>query len=259
MKHLPYKLYKRRTSRGTVWHARFWNEGAGRFVKTVSCRTSNKAEARREAERLLARGIVPNDDDPLLLPYLKAFWTTDSAYARTKALRGQELSPRYVELAASAVRRDVESYEPFAAIRVSSITAGEVERWMLWLAGQGKGARSINVALQAVRVAVRKWARARRFPDPLDGVQKAAEHPQERGSLSLSEIQAVIGCRTIAERGITKSVDPRVRAGVLLGCLAGLRLGECRGLRWEDVDEAKGIIRVVQAIPAFEKAPRKPK
>jgi integrase len=94
----------------------------------------------------------------------------------------------------------------------------------------------------------------------LDGVQKAAERPRERGSLSLSEIQALIECREYLDKDNKKrKIDPRVRVGVLLGCLAGLRLGECRGLCWEDIDEEKGIISVRQAVPAFEHLPRKPK
>jgi integrase len=251
MKHLPYNLYKRETSRGPVWHARFWSEGAGRFMKTASTKTSNKAEARRIAEGMLKRGVVPNDEDPVLLPYLRDFWTADSAYARGKVLRGQELSPRYVALCFGAVRRYIEPFKLFTELRISALTPGIVDRWMLWLKDQGRGPRTINIALQALRVAVRRWARARRFPDPLEGVLKAAEQPHERGSLSLTEIQALLECR--------EGVDARVRAGVLLGCLAGLRLGECRGLRWQDIDEEKGIIQVAQAVPAFEHTPRKPK
>jgi integrase len=251
MKHLPYNLYKRQTNRGAVWHIRFWSEVAGRFVKTASARTSNRAEARRIAEVMLKRGVVPNEEDPVLIPYLRDFWTTDSAYARGKVLRGQELSPRYVALCFGVVHRYIEPFKPFAELHVSALTPGIVDRWMLWLKDKGIGPRSINIALQALRVAVRRWARARRFPDPMEGVQKAAEQPHERGSLSLAEIQALLGCYEI--------VDPRIRAGVFLGCLAGLRLGECRGLRWEDIDDEKGTIHVAQAVPAFEHIPRKPK
>ncbi|MGD0724363.1 MAG: site-specific integrase [Spirochaetia bacterium] len=260
MKHLPYNLYKRRTNRGTVWHVRFWNEAAERFVKTVSCQTSNKAKARDVAEDMLKRGVVAGDDDPILVPYLRDFWKSDSMYARAKALRGQELSPRYLALCAGAVRRDIEPYTPFADLHVSAVTPGVVERWMLWLGDQGKGTRTINIALQAIRTAVRKWARSRRLSDPLEGMQKAAERSRERGSLSLSEIQALIKSHEYLDKDRKEHpIDARVRAGVLLGCLAGLRLGECRGLRWEDVDEERGIIRVAQSVPAFERTPRKPK
>ena len=56
MKHLPYNLYKRDTHRGPVWHIRFWSEAAGRFVKTASTGTSNRAEARRIAAGRMAEG-----------------------------------------------------------------------------------------------------------------------------------------------------------------------------------------------------------
>jgi hypothetical protein len=164
-RHLPYNLYKRNTSRGPIWHVRFWSEAAGRFVKTASTGTSNRAQARRFAEEMLKRGVVPSEDDPALLQYLRDFWSADSSYAKAKALRGQELSPRYTQLCAGAVRREVESYRPFVDVHISELTPGAIDRWMLWLKDHGRGARSINVALQALRVAVRRWAKARRFPD----------------------------------------------------------------------------------------------
>lgn len=260
MKHLPYNLYKRYTNRGTVWHVRFWNEAAGRFVKTVSCHTSNKAKARDVAEDMLKRGVVVGDADPVLVPYLRDFWKNWFHLCPGKGTTRPGTISTYVALCADAVRRDIESYEPFADLHVSTMTPGIVERWLLWLIEQGKGTRTINIALQAMRVAVRRWAKARRLSDPLDGVQKAAERSKERGSLSLSEIQAIIECHEYFDEGKKKHpIDPRIRAGVLLGCLTELRLGECRGLRWEDVDEEKGIIHVAQSVPAFESTPRKPK
>jgi hypothetical protein len=91
------------------------------------------------------------------------------------------------------------------------------------------GARTINIALQDLRVAVRRWAKARRLPDLLEGFQKAAEKINPRGSLLLAEL----GCWT--------GIDPRARAGVLLAALAGLRLWECfRGLTLQDIEEKRG-------------------
>jgi len=249
--HLPYNLYKRNSKGGTVWHARFWSDAEDRFVKTVSCETSDRNAARRKAEGLLRDGIVLSVDDPVTLAYLEAFWAPGSLYARGKALRGAPLSPRYIKLNADAVRLHVKPYAALAGKRVSELTPGLVDRWLIWLQDNGRGQRTINIALQALRVAVRRWAKARRSPDPLEGVQKVAERPQARGSLSLAEI------RLLLAQGAGK--DKRVWAGALLGCLAGLRLGEVRGLRWQDVDKVHGLIRVVQSVPAFERAPRAPK
>ncbi len=50
-----------------------------------------------------------------------------------------------------------------------------------------------------------------------------------------------------------------MRAGVRLSLLAGLRMGECRGLDWADVDDQGGLLKVRQSIPVGEHEPRKPK
>jgi integrase len=260
-KRSAYSLFKRTGKKGATWYARFWSEAEQKYVKTVTLNTKARGVASSLAEKKLREGIVPNDDNPLVVPYLKEFWKSDSAYTRQKALRGRPLSPRYIELSASAIRLYIEPYKPFEKLRVSDFTPHAVEKWLLWLQDEGKGGRTTNIALQVLRVAVRRWARLRRLTDPLEGFQKAAEMSRPRGSLSLTELQALIGVKAVRFGNFEKlqPIDPRVRAGVLLSCLSGLRLGECRGLCWEDVNEEQGIITVRQAISADEKEPRAPK
>jgi integrase len=67
----------------------------------------------------------------------------------------------------------------------------------------------------------------------------------------LKEVQAIIA------RPQGTNVHDRVT--VLLALLAGLRLGEVRGLRWEDIDLDEGILKVERSISADEKDPRDPK
>ena len=249
----PFILYQKAAGGkgGKVWYAAFWSAEEGRYIKRTSTHTVDRGEAARAAEEIIRRGIVPSAEDPPVAQYLASFWSPDSFYARAKALRHRELSPRYIKLCASAVRLYIATWPAFKRLRVSELTPGAADKWMLHLQGLGKSARTTNIALQALRVAVRRWAKSRRLPDPLEGFQKAAEDRQSRGSLSRAEIKGLLDCR--------EGIDPRARAGVLLATLAGLRLGECRGLTWQDIDEEKGIITIRQSIPVGEKLPRKPK
>jgi integrase len=260
-KRSAYSLFKRAGKKGSTYYARFWSEAEGRYVKTVALGTSKVGLARTRAANLLRQGIVSNEDNPVVLDYLKEFWTEGSVYGRQKALRGRPLSPRYVELCRSAVRLYIEPWKPFGKLRVSELTPNALEKWMLWMQDEGKGARTSNIALQALRVAVRRWARLRRLADPLEGFQKAAETTRGRGSLALAELRALMELKTVKVGNFhePQPLDPRVRAGVLISCLAGLRLGECRGLRWEDVDDRLGVISVRRSISADEKEPRVPK
>ena len=241
-----YSLFKRQGKKGDVWYVRFWSEADQKYVKTESLEISDHRLAERRAKEKFERGVIPNDDNPFITYYLGEFWRDGSMYARHKALRGRPLSPRYVQLSAGAVRLYIVPWQRFQKLRVAEITPGIVDKWLLWLQDKGKGTRTMNIALQALRVPVRRWARSRRLQDPLEGYQKAAENTKGRGAFSLAEVQALIECRTLpplpAKKGLARKkassskerkLDPRARVGVLLSCLAGLRLGECRGLRRE--------------------------
>jgi len=58
------------------------------------------------------------------------------------------------------------------------------------------------------------------------GVERAEEEPRERGILTLDEVKKLLALE----------MTPRLKAVLALGSLAGLRKGEIRGLKWDDVD-----------------------
>lgn len=64
---------------------------------------------------------------------------------------------------------------------------------------------------------------------------KSAEDPVERGTLSADEITRIIAL---------PGAHPRARAAILLSALCGLRMGEVRGLQWEDVDFDRLMLKV---------------
>ncbi len=153
-----YIIYKKAESgkKGKTWCVAFWSHEEGRYIKRTSTKTTDEREAEKFAQRMLGRGIVPTGEDPPVAVFLKTFWRPDSFYARIKALRHRELSPRYIELNSSAVRLYIEKFQPFKKVRVSEVTPGLFEKWMLWMQDQGKSARTINIALQAAHVGIRR-------------------------------------------------------------------------------------------------------
>jgi integrase len=250
--HKRYTLLAHTTKDGaTVYYARFYDPKTGRRMKKSTGETTI-GRARTIAEGFLAeKEAVQGKDDPLFLEHLKDFWRDAGKYAEAKKLRGKPLSARYLELQRQAIRLYVEPFKAFEGVRVSHLTPKLAEDWLSWLDKEGKGARSINIALQMVRVAVRRWARLLRLQDPLAGVDKVAETPRTRGVLSIDEVRKLLAVR--------KDIDERARAGVLLALLAGLRLGECRGLRWEDVDQKGGKLTIRHAVGAYQKDMTAPK
>jgi integrase len=118
--------------------------------------------------------------------------------------------------------------------RLLDLTPAFLEDTILKLNEAGKGARTINVTLQAIKVPFAYFCRMNRLSNPLTVVDRLHEDTKERGILTLDEIQKII---------VTEE-SPRIKAAVLLGCLCGLRFGECRGLQWEDVDDEKMIVHI---------------
>lgn len=235
-----YSLVKRRRKGRTVYYIRTaWSESLGRYTRTIATDKTTKAEARMEAERKLQDGIVPSDRDPFLFDYLVAFWHNDSQYAKSRATRGKALSRRYLELNAWAIGKLMSNYRPFGKLQLSKLTPAAVEAWVQHWLDTGASARTVNVGLQSIKVAVSWWAKQNRVVNPLGSFEKLKEPDNPRGALTLGELSALIQLEDSPLRG---------RVAVLLAALAGLRISEVRGLQWEDVDVQSGVLNIRNAV-----------
>jgi integrase len=238
----PFSVFKRtnlnaRTGKKTYkLCARFFDED-GRLTRTVTLKATTRPKAMIEAGKLHVSGANTKKADTLVLDYLLDFWRVDSDYAKMKTLRGHPLSLRYIEISAAAIRNHLSG--PLRGIKLGQLSVDKMERAILELASAGTSPRTINYTIQAVRVAATDYARRNRMPDPLEYLTKLAEHPRERGTLSLEEIERIV---------VLDGESPRVKAAVLLGALCGLRLGEVRGLQWSDIDRDKGLLRIEHNI-----------
>jgi integrase len=96
---------------------------------------------------------------------------------------------------------------------------------MLWLAENGRSNHLIDKALQAVRVAVREGIRRDELlHDPTKAIEALVFHYQEKGVLKPYEARLLV----------EKLTERDMKLALLLG-LCGMRMGEVRGLRYEDV------------------------
>jgi integrase len=133
---------------------------------------------------------------------------------------------------------------------MNQLTPGLIEEGITAMSKTGLGNRSINIAVQAVRVPVAYYARMQNIMNPLQNASKQEDLSSPRGVLSSAEVGALIASQGEA---------PRIKAAVLLGALCGLRLGEVRGLQWEDIDFENSLLGVHHNIPSGENAVRNPK
>jgi integrase len=247
MARAPFTLFSRPSTKGRkVYYARFQDE-EGRIIRTVSLGTGNKTEAARFASKLLADGVVSRDQNPLFLNFIDETWSKDSTYVQGRALRGVTISDRYVEDSRKIVHRIFG--QAFKGLHVLDLTPAKLESAVL-KASKSYGPRTVNQALQAVKVPYAWFCRQHRLTNPLISIRKLAEHTKERGTISAAELAAIIDIQ---------DESPRIKVSVLLGGLCGLRLGEVRGLQWEDVDTKLMLIHICHNAPTNSDTVKEPK
>jgi integrase len=254
--HKPFTLFKKETKSGIVWYVRFWDPATKRYAVTRSTGVivEGKKQRRYEAEQtaremLIGIQFIPVAPEKPFIQYVADFWLPDSPYVQECALvKKKPLAADYVIMNHENVRRHMEPFPAFQGVTLRSLTPGIIRDWMTWAATNGRTGRSINTALQAMRIPVRyALAREELDRDPFRNIKEAPERMREKGILSPVEVSQII---------VAPVTDPRSRLAVLLGLLCGLRRGEVRGLRWGDI--ANGIITVCSNYQEREglKAPK---
>ncbi len=234
MARAPFSICERKTETGRAYFvARFYGTN-GKIVKTKSFPDAKTAaSAARKAEALLRDGIIANASNPDAAAYLKTFWTRESDYVRGRALRGVVHSEDYIKISAMVIHKHLDP--KVKGMRLLDISADFLEGVVLDLSISGARPRTVNAVIDALRIPVKYFCKRNRLADPLASIERLAERPRERGILSVAEIQKIIAL---------KDESPRVQAGVLLGALCGLRLGECRGLMPGDIDREAGMLTI---------------
>jgi integrase len=234
----PFQIITRNYKSKKSYHARFLDSDGQVFKELKLDGVNSRIAATLAAKSLFDQGIIRKDDDPFALDFIDNFWSEDSLYVRQRERHGMVLSSRYIEESRKDVHRRFGTY--LKGRRLSQITPLLIERAIDDFDRAGVGTRSINKALQALKVPVNWHCKLCRIPNPLMYVSKIKETPRERTILSPAEVSALVKL---------KDVDLRYHAIVLLGALCGLRLGEVRGLQWADVDFKQKLIQVRHNCP----------
>ena len=239
-------LYKQRG----YWQARFWDGEKEKYFSRslgvpVEGKKERRDEARRAADKMAAdmaqkaaqQQPAPSLASAPLLEYVENFWQPDSEYVKEKALvEKNQLSAQYLMSNRLMVKTKMKPFPGFACITLNELSKPLIRQWKLWLAEQGYSGRTINGALLALRVPVKRAFFDDLIPaDPFNGVPRAAHKEKVRGILTPAEIKKLVE---------TPADDPRSRLAVFLPLFCSLRMGEVRALQWKSI--ADGIISITQ-------------
>jgi integrase len=164
-----------------------------------------------------------------LVKYLEGFWDRESPYFKELVgVRNREVSGHYIRCSRDIIRIHIAPYPPFSSIRLDGLTVGMLRDFMLWLNGRGASGSRINRVVQVIRVPLRyAFSRDEVQNDPFVKIRAAAEKWKEKGVLTRKEVTALTH---------SPVKNTRHRLAVLLGMLCGMRLGEVRGICWEDIE-----------------------
>jgi integrase len=133
------------------------------------------------------------------------------------------------------IRLHVAPYKGFKGLYLPDVNAGVIRDWMLWEIEGGVSGIRINKALQAMRVPMRyAISRDELKRDPFEKVKEASVEQIEKGVLAKNEVIKLLEMR---------NGNKTDHLAVLLGVLCGMRLGEVRGLHWEDIQKDVITIR----------------
>ena len=238
----PFYLQRKKTAKGPVWYARFWDEKLKKYTLARSTgivaegKRGRRKEAEQKAREMLSEILLDMEAvDRSLISYLEGFWKPDSPYVKECAnIKKKPLSAYYVHQNSVNVRCHIKPCPLFNNITLRKLTAGMIKDWMAWIVETDLSERTINSALSTMRVAV-NYAVEREELDksPFSKIKPLPENPKEKGVLTFAERAKLLNATP---------TDPLSRLAVLLGLLCGMRMGEIRGLQWGDIDN--GLIRL---------------
>jgi integrase len=143
-----------------------------------------------------------------------------------------------------------------ADLHIDAITPSDIEQWLEGLrrkryapgkgaAAKRKGAKvrgysstTIRGYYRVLRTMITAATAKARLPNPCDGVESPTATSRDDNFLTGDELPEVLA---FVERS-----SPAWYPAVLLDVLPGLRWGELSALRWDDIAEAPGVIRVAR-------------
>ena len=243
-KHRPFSLYRKPLGGGRFRYARFRDYTQKRYNtdRALGVSAGGMKERRAEAEKAandLLPSVTNRPQGMGFIKYLRDFRQPDGRYFREKELsRGKPLTAGYSKASPDLIRLHIEPYPPFKTLALSALTPAVIRDFMAWEAERGVSCDRISRALQVMRAAVRYALDSGDIStDPMRKVRQAYHKAKEKGVLTPQEADRLLTCPSAEQKA-------RYRLAALPGLLGGMRLGEARGLHWEDIDMEAGTLSI---------------
>ena len=234
-----FTLFKRVIGKTTVYYY-YAYDADGRRRKYSTGKTTKTAAAAYCLSLAKTGNLIPAEKDSTLFRNLAAdIWNVEkSPYLRAAALRGRTLARQTIYNREQITQRRILPY--FGDMKIRNITRREIEKWMLGLSEQGFMPGSVNQAKITLNLIMEYAVDLGLIAsNPCKVVKPFADHPKERGILTLEETREIFLPENISRLWNNNRIS---YAANLLAAVTGMRLNEVRALRREDIKEGYLVI-----------------
>lgn len=224
------------------------------IIEVLNSIELSSQDAIRITSVLQDKGVIGNvalkkeqKNETLLLPYLTEFWDYDrSPYVREKHAYGQSIGKRHCYEQTRKLKKWEAYFDP--ETRLVDVTKEDLRNFQLYLKDLDLAPKSINMIITVGSVAF-KWATDREelAVNPALGLRKFSGASKKRDILNPQEVQTLFSSHWD---------DQRSRIANLLSMTTGLRAGEVLGLRAEDIEGDKLMVRHSWSFTDGLKAPK---
>jgi integrase len=221
-----------------VYQAAVWSARDARRIRKHFDTLSDAKEWRAEAYRKLRRREM-RAPSAMTFGEAAALWLLGVRAGSIRTRSGDEYKPSTIRSYEQALRGsragDGGLLAELGTIRLSDLTIDDVQAYADRLLAAGAQPSTIHNQIMPVRVICR-WRRREVAVNPTIGLLLPAVRSGRVRIVSPAEAELLLAA--LAERD---------RALWATALYAGLRRGELMGLRWCDVDLARGVLEVAQA------------
>ena len=241
-----FTIAKRQTGGRVVYYYYTYDKDGNRR-KFSTGRTTKAAALAYGLDLSRAGLLIPAEKNNATFEnFYKDFWDWEkSTYLKKERLRGHIIGKMTAYRRQSVLKSDIEPY--FCKLKIKDISKTKVENWLLALADRGLKPGSVN-QMKIILNIMLDYAVEQGYltANPCRAVKPFVDHPETRGVLDLMECNELFNPKNIE---IYWNGNRIIYAANLLAALTGMREGEIRALRKQDIKD--GYLLVEHSINTF--------
>lgn len=214
-----------------AYEASVFSKRDGKKIRRTFANLSEAKLWRADAKTALAKGVI-RASRPTTVRQAWEQWRAAAEVGTVRNRSGERYKPSSLRNYDLAMRSRV--LPQFGSVKLTDLTRGDLQDFVERLLESGLSPSSVGTTLLPLRAIYRRaMARGEVAVNPCSGLQLPAVRGRRERIADPTEAAHLIA-----------AVPEEDRVIWMTAMYAGLRRGELRALRWEDVDLAEGVIRV---------------